>query len=106
MSAKNRLPARHCSVFSAASGLDLIYILGDGIMKITIIGRKCTPRDSFKERAEKKLAKVERFFGEDTEAKITATVEKSAKIVEITVNSGGLIFRSQERSQDLDEYRH
>ena len=72
-------------------------------MKITIIGRKCTPRDSFKERAEKKLAKVERFFGEDTEAKITATVEKNEKIVEITVNSGGLIFRAQERSQDLDE---
>ena len=24
-------------------------------MKITVIGRKCTPRDSFKERAEKRL---------------------------------------------------
>ena len=42
-------------------------------MKITIIGRKCSPRDSFKERAEKKLSKIERFFGPDTEAKVTAT---------------------------------
>ena len=32
-------------------------------MKITVIGRKCTPRDSFKERAEKRLKKVEKFFG-------------------------------------------
>ena len=32
-------------------------------MKIVITGRKCSPRESFKERAEKKLAKVERFFG-------------------------------------------
>ena len=31
-------------------------------MKITVIGRKCTPRDSFKERAEKRLRKVEKFF--------------------------------------------
>ena len=27
-------------------------------MKITIMGRKCSPRESFKEHAEKKLAKV------------------------------------------------
>ena len=47
-------------------------------MKITITGRKCTPRESFKARAEKKLAKIERFFDEEAEAKITATVEKSA----------------------------
>ena len=34
-------------------------------MKIVITGRKCSPRESFKERAEKKLAKVERFFGDE-----------------------------------------
>ena len=27
-------------------------------MNITVIGRKCTPRDSFKERVDKKLSKV------------------------------------------------
>lgn len=72
-------------------------------MNITIIGRKCTPRDSFKERAEQKLQKVEKFFGPDADAKVTATVEKNAKIVEITLSKGGYIFRSQERSQDLEE---
>ena len=72
-------------------------------MNITIVGRKCTPRQSFKDRAEHKLRKVERFFGENAEAKITASVEKSAKIVEITLNKGGMIFRAQERSDDLED---
>ena len=72
-------------------------------MKVTIVGRKCTPRDSFKEHAEKKLAKIERFFGEDVEAKVTATVEKSSQTVEITVNNDGMIFRAQERAANMNE---
>ena len=76
---------------------------GDVIMNITIIGRKCTPRESFKAHAEKKLQKVEKFFGPDVAAKITATVEKNIKIVEITLQKGGFIFRAQERSQDLED---
>lgn len=76
---------------------------GDDYMKITITGRKCTPRDSFKEHAEKKLAKIERFFGGDAEAKVTATVEKSSQSVEITVNNNGMIFRAQERAENMNE---
>ena len=72
-------------------------------MKITVIGRKCTPRDSFKQRAEKRLAKVEKFFGSDAEAKVTATVEKNEQIVEVTVFHGGIIFRSQERAQNMND---
>lgn len=72
-------------------------------MKITVFGRKCTPRDSFKEHAEKKLAKIERFFGSDVEAKVTATVEKSSQSVEITVNNNGMIFRAQERAENMNE---
>lgn len=72
-------------------------------MKITITGRKCSPRDSFKEHAEKKLAKIEKFFGADVEAKVTVTVEKSSQTVEITVNNNGIIFRSQERAANMNE---
>ena len=50
-------------------------------MNITIVGRKCTPRESFKDRAALKLHKVEKFFGPDATAKVTATVEKNVKIV-------------------------
>lgn len=72
-------------------------------MNITIIGRKCTPRESFKARAEEKLLKVEKFFGPDATAKITATVEKNQKICEITLTKKSMIFRAQERSDDLEE---
>ncbi|MBQ5906257.1 MAG: ribosome-associated translation inhibitor RaiA, partial [Clostridia bacterium] len=72
-------------------------------MKITVIGRKCTPRDSFKERAEKRLQKVEKFFGSDAEAKITATVEKNEQIVEVTIFHDGIFFRSQERAANMND---
>ncbi len=72
-------------------------------MNITIIGRKCTPRESFKDRAEEKLRKVEKFFGPDATAKITATVEKNDKICEITLTKKSMIFRAQERSDDLED---
>ena len=72
-------------------------------MKITTVGRKCTIRDSFKDHAEKKLKKVERFFGDSAEAKITATVEKTCQIVEITVINNGMVFRSQERSENMND---
>ena len=72
-------------------------------MNITIVGRKCTPRESFKERAEEKLSKVEKFFGPDATAKITATVEKNQKICEITLTKKSMIFRAQERSDDLED---
>ncbi len=70
-------------------------------MKVTVIGKKCTPRESFIERAEKKLSKIDKFFGDDATAKVTAKVEKNAKIVEVTINHNGVIFRAQERSDDM-----
>lgn len=76
---------------------------GGRVMKTTIIGRKCTPRDSFKERAEKRFKKIEKFFGSDAEAKITATVEKNEQIVEVTVFYNSMIFRSQERAANMND---
>ncbi len=72
-------------------------------MKITVIGRKCTPRDSFKEHADKKLQKIDRFFGESATAKVTATVEKTSQTVEITVMNDGMIFRAQAKAENMNE---
>lgn len=72
-------------------------------MKITVIGRKCTPRDSFKERIAKKMEKVGKFFGDEAEAKVTATVEKTTQVVEITVFNSGMIFRAEEDAPTLNE---
>ncbi len=70
-------------------------------MNITIVGRKCNPREDFKARAEKRLSKVEKLFGEEAAAKVTATVEKSCHIVEITVTKGGMIYRAEEQADNM-----
>lgn len=70
-------------------------------MNITIVGRKCNPHEDFRARAEKRLSKVEKLFGEEANAKVTATVEKNCQIVEVTVTKGGMIFRSEERADNM-----
>lgn len=70
-------------------------------MNITIVGRKCNPREDFRARAEKRLGKVEKLFGEEASAKVTATVEKNCHIVEITVTKGGMIYRAEEKDENM-----
>ena len=69
-------------------------------MNITITARKTTVRDSFKERVEKKLAKFDRFFDEDANAIVKVTNEKDRETVEITIQSQGMIFRSEKTTSD------
>ena len=70
-------------------------------MNITIIGRKCNPREDFRVRAEKRLSKVEKLFGDEIDAKVTATVEKNFHTVEITVIKGSMIFRAEETADNM-----
>ena len=70
-------------------------------MNITIVGRKCNPREDFRLRAEKRLSKVEKLFGEESSAKVTATVEKTCHIVEVTVTKSGMICRAEERAENM-----
>ncbi len=72
-------------------------------MNITIVGRKCNPREEFRMRAEKRLGKVEKLFGEEASAKVTATVEKTCHIVEVTVTKSGMIFRAEERAENMED---
>lgn len=72
-------------------------------MNITIVGRKCNPREDFRNRAEKRLSKVGKLFDDDATAKVTVTVEKSCHIVEITVSKGGMIFRAEERADNMED---
>lgn len=72
-------------------------------MNITIVGRKCNPREDFRMRAEKRLGKVEKLFGEEASAKVTATVEKTCHSVEVTVTKSGMIFRAEERAENMED---
>ena len=68
-------------------------------MKITIYGKQMSVRESLKTLIEKKLQKFDKFFGEETEAFVTCRLRKGVKIVEITVNYGGTVFRSEDESE-------
>ena len=68
-------------------------------MKISIYGKQMTVRESLKVLVEKKLAKFDKFFGDDTEAFVTCKTRKGTKIIEITINYGGTIFRCEDEDE-------
>lgn len=71
-------------------------------MKVTIIGRKVTLRNNFKELVAKKLSRFDRIFDEDTEAKTVVTVEKNRQTVEITIRSRGMIYRAEASADEMN----
>ena len=68
-------------------------------MKITIYGKQMNVRESLRDAVEKKLSKFSKLFDENTEAFVTCKVRKGVKIIEITVNYGGVTFRSEEENE-------
>ena len=72
-------------------------------MKFTFTCKKVSLKDSIKEYAEKKVSKLDRYFKEDAQAFVTFSVEKDNRcVVELTIRSGGAIFRAQEETRDGD----
>ena len=72
-------------------------------MKFTFTCKKVSLNDSIKAYAEKKISKLDRYFHEDAEAIVTFAVEKDHRCVaEVTIASGGTMFRAQEESRDGD----
>ena len=72
-------------------------------MKVNITGRKINLRESFKEHTQKKLEKIDRFFGDDADAQVTVSLEKDRKTVEVTVKNKGMIYRAEETAVDPED---
>ena len=70
-------------------------------MKLTVSGKQMTVRPSLKELTEKKLAKFDRFFGDDAEALVAFSCRHELQFVEITILYGGTIFRSEEGAESF-----
>ena len=70
-------------------------------MKFTFTCKKVSLNDSIKEYTEKKVSKLDRYFREDAEAIVTFSLEKDHRcVVELTIRSGGTLFRAQEETRD------
>ncbi len=65
-------------------------------MKMTISGKQMTVRPSLRELTEKKLARFDRFFGDDAQAAVLFSCRHDLQYVEITIDYNGTFFRSEE----------
>ena len=73
-------------------------------MKVTIAAKKLNISQSFTDYAEQKLsAKLDRFFPEDAEAKITLAERRDLIILELTVKYNGIIYRAEQTARDKND---
>lgn len=71
-------------------------------MNIKYYGRFVDVTESLQNYAEKKIKKLEWFFGDEAEAQVKFTLERAGKnIVEITITHRGMLFRAEETSTDM-----
>ncbi len=69
-------------------------------MKITYIGKKTVVKDQFKEYAEKRLRKLEKFFDDDPNVTVVVSNNNEEETVEVTIKSHGMFFRAEKTSDD------
>ena len=72
-------------------------------MKLQITAKKMQVPQTFNEYADKKLTKLDRFFGDEADAKLTVSTLKDDIIIELTVKYENLIFRAEQRAKDKND---
>ena len=72
-------------------------------MNISITARKTTVKDSFREKVEKKLRKLDRFFDDEAKAVVIVTNERERETVEVTITYRGMIFRAEKTTADRSD---
>ena len=70
-------------------------------MKFTHLGKNYKVGDNLKEMSEKKLSKLEKYFAEDIEAKITYSQEGNSEKAEVTILIPGTVLRAEQVSDDI-----
>ena len=72
-------------------------------MKITIVGRKLNVYEDTRELIVKKLAKLDKYFkaAGDPEATVTLSRKRNVSSLEVTINAGGTLFRSEVEADDF-----
>ena len=70
-------------------------------MRTVITGRHMDISPALHERVEKKLKKLDKYFGSETEAHVFMHVEKGRHIMETTIVFDGITFRAEEASENM-----
>ena len=71
-------------------------------MKFVYMGKNLEVSDELKQRTEKKLSKLERYFQNDVVAQVRLSIERGARnIAEITISVGNVLLRAEEDTNDM-----
>ncbi|MDU4937324.1 MAG: ribosome-associated translation inhibitor RaiA [Clostridium sp.] len=70
-------------------------------MKVTVIAKNIELTPSLKEMVERKISKLEKYFGPDVEARATLSVQKNRQRIEVTIPFNGVILRGEEVTDDM-----
>ena len=70
-------------------------------MKINITGRRIDITAGLNDYTQRKLNKLDKYFGENAEANVTLSVQKDSQIVEVTIYFDGMIFRAEVANEDM-----
>ncbi len=70
-------------------------------MKFTIIGRKIEVKDKVRDYVEKKLGKLDKFFKEESEARIVLGTIKENEYIEASIYASGMIYRAEASDKEI-----
>lgn len=70
-------------------------------MQITVKTKHMESTDALHGYAEKKLAKIERYFDHILSAEIMLSMERGMHLVEVTVHANGITLRGKEKTEDM-----
>ena len=73
-------------------------------MKITVNAKKMQVSQAFTEHAQKRLdAKLDKFFGDEADAKIMLTEQKNQIVLELTVRYNQMLYRAEQTAVDKND---
>lgn len=70
-------------------------------MKTTIIGKNIEVTSALKQAVEKKLTRLDRYFGEEHIAHVKLVVQKNKQTIEVSIPLNGVMIRSEETTEDM-----
>jgi len=70
-------------------------------MKFTFYEKKVKMTEDLREHAERKIAKLDRFFKDESDAHITLGEERGRFRVEVTLQNNGMYYRVSEVTSDI-----
>ena len=71
-------------------------------MEITVVGRNIAVTDALRSYAEKKVAKLQKYFEKGIlTGQVTMAVERGIHSVDITLSVDGLLLRGEEHTNDM-----